>query len=226
MAIATIASQQAITASTVSAATAAMIGLLAATLTSVRREHDSLGERDVPNHAYYGVQTVRAVENFPFSGINVRHYEHFLCALACVRKAAAQSNAELGVLDGEIADAIAKACDEISAGKLHDQFVVDMIQGGAGTSTNMCANEVIANRALERLGHAKGEYRSCHPNDAGDNYRFVPARVPLQGSPTFGGGEQAFVNANGSQLSVDVRAPELRERQCSLATSQTRQRRL
>src|SRR5436190_12050746 len=136
-----------------------------ATLSSVRREHDSLGERDVPNHAYYGVQTVRAMENFPFSGIRVRHYEHFVRALACVKKAAALANAELGALDRKIADAIAKACDEISAGKLHDQFVVDMIQGGAGTSTNMCANEVIANRALELLGHRKGDYQHCHPND-------------------------------------------------------------
>ncbi|HXJ55188.1 MAG TPA: lyase family protein, partial [Verrucomicrobiae bacterium] len=136
-----------------------------ATLTNTRREHDSLGEREVPNHAYYGIQTLRAVENFPFSGIRVRHYEHFVRALACVKKAAALANAELGVLDGHIADAIAKACDELRAGQLHDQFVVDMIQGGAGTSTNMCANEVIANRALELLGHAKGEYQFCHPND-------------------------------------------------------------
>src|SRR3974390_256493 len=135
------------------------------TLTDVRREHDSLGERDVPNHAYYGVQSVRAIENFPFSGIRVGHYEHFVCALACVKKAAALANAELGVLDRKIADAIAKACDEILAGKLHEQFMVDMIQGGAGTSTNMNANEVIANRALELLGHAKGEYQFCHPND-------------------------------------------------------------
>jgi aspartate ammonia-lyase len=80
-----------------------------ATLTNVRREHDSLGERDVPNHAYYGVQTVRAVENFPFSGIHVRHYEHFVCALACVKKAAALANAELGALDRKVADAIANA---------------------------------------------------------------------------------------------------------------------
>jgi aspartate ammonia-lyase len=134
-------------------------------LTNVRREHDSLGERDVPNHAYYGVQTVRAMENFPFSGIHVAHYEHFVRALACVKKAAALANAELGALDRTIADAIAKACDEVLAGKLHDQFSVDMIQGGAGTSTNMCANEVIANRALELLGHRKGEYQFCHPND-------------------------------------------------------------
>jgi len=136
-----------------------------ATLTNVRREHDSLGERDVPNHAYYGVQTLRATENFRFSGIRLSHYEHFVRALACVKKAAALANAELGVLDRNIADAIGKACDELLAGKLHDQFVVDMIQGGAGTSTNMNANEVIANRALELLGHTKGEYQFCHPND-------------------------------------------------------------
>jgi aspartate ammonia-lyase len=123
-------------------------------LSSVRREHDSLGERDVPNHAYYGVQTVRAMENFSFSGILLCHYEQFVRALACVKKAAALANGELGALDRKIL-----------AGKLHDQFVVDMIQGGAGTSTNMNANEVIANRALELLGHRKGEYQFCHPND-------------------------------------------------------------
>jgi aspartate ammonia-lyase len=136
-----------------------------ATLTSTRREHDSLGEREVPNHVYYGVQTLRATENFRFSGIRLSHYEQFVRALACVKKAAALANAELGVLDRKIADAIAKACDELLAGKLHDQFVVDMLQGGAGTSTNMNANEVIANRALELLGHARGEYQFCHPND-------------------------------------------------------------
>jgi aspartate ammonia-lyase len=135
------------------------------TLTGVRREHDSLGERDIPNHAYYGVQTLRATENFRFSGIRLSHYQEFVRALACVKKAAALANAELGVLDRKVADAIAKACDELLVGKLHDQFVVDMIQGGAGTSTNMNANEVIANRALELLGHEKGEYQFCHPND-------------------------------------------------------------
>jgi aspartate ammonia-lyase len=137
----------------------------APTLARVRLEHDSLGERDVPDHAYYGVQTIRAIENFPFSGIHVRHYEHFVRALACVKKAAALTNVELCVLDVKIGEAIAAACDEILAGKWHDQFVVDMIQGGAGTSTNMCANEVIANRALELLGHRKGDYQYCHPND-------------------------------------------------------------
>ncbi|HEY5893657.1 MAG TPA: aspartate ammonia-lyase [Chthoniobacterales bacterium] len=134
-------------------------------VSDVRREHDSLGERNVPNRVYYGVQTIRAMENFSFSGIRLSHYEHFVRAFACVKKAAALANAELGSLDRVIAEAIALACDEILAGDLHDQFVVDMIQGGAGTSTNMNANEVIANRALELLGHAKGEYQFCHPND-------------------------------------------------------------
>ena len=148
------------------AATERLVGETSAPLlSSVRQEHDSLGERDVPAHAYYGIQTLRATENFPFSGVRIGHYEHLVRALAWVKKAAALANAELRVLDAGIARAIAQACDEILAGKLHDQFVVDMIQGGAGTSTNMNANEVIANRALELLGHARGQYEFCHPND-------------------------------------------------------------
>jgi len=134
-------------------------------LTAVRREHDLLGERDVPLSAYYGVQTLRSVENFPISGLPLKNFAHFVDALAMVKKAAAQANCELGVLAKEKMEAICAACDEILAGKLHDQFVVDMIQGGAGTSTNMNANEVIANRALEILGHNKGEYKFLHPND-------------------------------------------------------------
>src|SRR5438034_4683731 len=134
-------------------------------ITSYRIEHDSLGERELPNNAYYGVQTVRALENFAISGIPLKNFAHFVDALAYVKKAAAQANSELKVLDGKIADAIVRASDEILAGKLHDQFVVDMFQGGAGTSTNMNANEVIANRGLELMGHAKGEYKHLHPND-------------------------------------------------------------
>src|SRR5262245_32716469 len=103
-------------------------------VSSVRREHDSLGERDVPSHAYYGVQTLRGVENFPLSGIPMSHYQHYIRAFACVKKAAAKANSELGVLEKKIAGAIMKACDEILDGQLHDQFPVDMIQGGAGTS--------------------------------------------------------------------------------------------
>jgi aspartate ammonia-lyase len=134
-------------------------------LTSYRTEHDSLGEREIPNNAYYGVQTVRALENFAISGVPLRNFAHFVNALAYVKKAAAQANGELKCVSPEIADAMVRACDEILAGKLHDHFVVDMMQGGAGTSTNMNANEVIANRGLELLGHAKGDYQHLHPND-------------------------------------------------------------
>ncbi len=134
-------------------------------VSSVRTEHDSLGEREVPDQAYYGVQTLRGMENFRISGIRMYHFEHFIRAFAFVKKAAARANGELGVLSKERAAAIMAACDEIAAGKLHDQFVIDMIQGGAGTSTNMNANEVIANRALELLGHRKGQYEHLHPND-------------------------------------------------------------
>lgn len=133
--------------------------------TAVRREHDLLGDRDVPLSAYYGVQTLRSVENFPISGLPLKNFAHFVDALAMVKKGAAQANCELGILAKEKMEAICAACDEILAGKLHEQFVVDMIQGGAGTSTNMNANEVIANRALEILGHNKGEYKFLHPND-------------------------------------------------------------
>lgn len=134
-------------------------------ITSYRTEHDSLGEREIPNNAYYGVQTVRALENFAISGVPLKNFAHFVTGLAFVKKAAAQANGDLKCMDQKIAHAIVAACDEILAGKLHDQFVVDMFQGGAGTSTNMCANEVIANRGLELMGHAKGEYQFLHPND-------------------------------------------------------------
>ncbi len=134
-------------------------------LTSVRREHDLLGERELPGDVYYGIQTMRALENFPISGIKLNNFDHFITALAFVKKAAAKANADLGVLAADRAGAIAAACDEIIAGELRSHFVVDMIQGGAGTSTNMNANEVIANRGLELLGHVKGEYTYLHPND-------------------------------------------------------------
>jgi aspartate ammonia-lyase len=130
-----------------------------------RKEHDSLGERELPDNAYYGVQTLRGMENFPISGIPVHHFGHFVRSLAFVKKAAASANRELGVVQPDRAAAIIAACDEIIAGKLHEHFTIDMIQGGAGTSTNMNANEVIANRALEILGHRKGQYEFLHPND-------------------------------------------------------------
>ncbi len=132
---------------------------------SSRVEHDLLGEKDVPGDAYWGVHTARARENFPITGATVSMYPHVIVALAAVKEAAARANAELGLLSAEFAEAIGAACAEIRAGGLHEQFVVDVIQGGAGTSTNMNANEVIANRALELLGHAKGDYGHLHPNE-------------------------------------------------------------
>ncbi len=130
---------------------------------AVRHEHDLLGERAVPADAYYGVHTLRAVENFPITGTPISIYPDLVIALACVKQAAALANAELGLLDGGKARAIADACEEIRAGGLIAEFVVDVIQGGAGTSTNMNANEVIANRALELSGREKGEYQHLHP---------------------------------------------------------------
>lgn len=130
-----------------------------------RNEHDLLGEREVPYEYYYGVQTLRALENFNISGVTLSFYPLLIEALAMVKKAAALANYDLGLISKEIKAAIVQACDEIISGKFHSYFVVDMIQGGAGTSTNMNANEVIANRALEILGYEKGDYKHCHPNN-------------------------------------------------------------
>jgi aspartate ammonia-lyase len=131
----------------------------------VRREQDLLGERHLSVDLYYGIQTLRAVENFPITGIPISQYPHFLRALAAIKEAAALANAELGLLEPEVAGAIVRACGEIRDGKLHEHFVVDVVQGGAGTSTNMNANEVIANRALEMLGRGRGDYHAVHPNN-------------------------------------------------------------
>jgi aspartate ammonia-lyase len=130
-----------------------------------RPEHDLLGEREVPADALYGIQTLRAVENFPITGIRLGHFPHLIRALAMVKQAAARANTELGLLDPSIGNAIDRACAEIIDGHWHGHFVVDVIQGGAGTSTNMNANEVIANRALELLGRERGDYHHCHPNN-------------------------------------------------------------
>ncbi|CAL9327044.1 Aspartate ammonia-lyase [Streptomyces sp. enrichment culture] len=129
-----------------------------------RSEHDLLGYRDVPAEAYWGIHTLRARESFAITGTPIAACPHLIDALAAVKEAAALANEELGLLEPRKAAAIVEACREIREGKLHDQFVVDVIQGGAGTSTNMNANEVIANRALELLGHAKGQYEHLHPN--------------------------------------------------------------
>src|SRR5687767_15357537 len=131
----------------------------------IRTEHDLLGDRAVPADAYYGVHTLRALENFPITGTPIAIYPELVMALACVKQAAAIANAELGLLDERRAHAIRLACEEVREGKLFDEFVVDVIQGGAGTSSNMNANEVICNRALELLGHQKGEYQHLHPLD-------------------------------------------------------------
>ncbi len=133
--------------------------------TNYRIESDLLGELKVPSEAYYGVQTQRAINNYKISNTKMCDYPDYVIAIAYVKMAAAQANKELGSIDGTIADAIVKACQEIVDGKYHKDFPTDMIQGGAGTSVNMNANEVIANRALEILGHQKGEYKFCSPND-------------------------------------------------------------
>jgi aspartate ammonia-lyase len=130
-----------------------------------RIEHDFLGDREVPADAYYGIQTLRGKENFHITGMPISREPYFVKAFGYVKKAAAMANRDLGVLDPKIADAIIRACDRLIAGELVDQFITDFIQGGAGTSTNMNANEVIANVALEMLGHRKGEYQYVNPND-------------------------------------------------------------
>ncbi len=130
-----------------------------------RLEHDSLGQKEIPSNAYYGIQTLRAIENFPITGRVIGEHPQLIRALALIKKAAAHANVDLGIMPKKIGDAISRACDDLIAGKFHDQFPVDIIQGGAGTSTNMAANEVIANRALELMGLAKGDYAACHPND-------------------------------------------------------------
>ncbi|WP_104695233.1 aspartate ammonia-lyase [Helicobacter salomonis] len=132
---------------------------------ATRKEHDFIGEMEIDDSVYYGIQTMRAVENFNITHDRLLNYPIFIRSFAQVKKAAALANAELGLIEIKIKDAICHACDKIIDGEYQDQFVVDMIQGGAGTSTNMNMNEVIANVALEYLGHKKGEYQYCHPND-------------------------------------------------------------
>jgi aspartate ammonia-lyase len=130
---------------------------------NTRIERDPLGERPVPAGAYYGIQTQRAIENFPISGL--RMPAGLVTATVLVKKAAAETNASLGRLPADVAEAIARAADEILAGRFRDQFVVDVYQAGAGTSHNMNVNEVLANRAAETLGHPRGSYDVVHPND-------------------------------------------------------------
>ena len=130
-----------------------------------RIEHDLLGEKAVPADAYYGIQTERAMENFLITGVPISQYPEMIQALAMIKLAAARANHDCGKLQSDVLKGIEAACQEIINGALHDQFPVDVIQGGAGTSTNMNANEVIANRALEIMGFNKGEYEHCDPHD-------------------------------------------------------------
>jgi aspartate ammonia-lyase len=131
----------------------------------MRIEHDLLGEKSIPDNSYYGVQTARALENFHISCVPLSHYPELIRALAIVKLAAARANYDCKQFSNEILKGIEAACQEVMDGKLHDQFPVDLIQGGAGTSTNMVANEVIANRALEIMGHGKGQYQYCDPHN-------------------------------------------------------------
>lgn len=130
-----------------------------------RVESDLLGELQVPAEAYYGVQTQRAINNYKISGKHMCDYPEYVKAIAYVKLAAAEANHELGQLPDDVADAMCRACREIIDGKFHENFITDMVQGGAGTSVNMNANEVIANRALELMGYEKGDYQHCWPND-------------------------------------------------------------
>lgn len=129
----------------------------------LRIEEDSLGKRSVPADAYYGIQTVRAMENFQITGIPISRFPLFIKALACVKRAAAKANLALGLLDADVAEAVIKATYDVEAGLLDDHFPIDVIQGGAGTSVNMNMNEVLANRALELLGHPRGDYGIVSP---------------------------------------------------------------
>jgi len=140
---------------------------MTATASSIetRREKDLLGQADIPADLYYGIQTWRARQNFDLSGVPLHHFPQLVKALALVKQAAARANHRLGDLEDHKAKAIEQACQQISAGEFHQQFVVDMIQGGAGTSTNMNANEVICNVALSNMGHSLGDYSKLHPNN-------------------------------------------------------------
>ncbi len=132
-------------------------------MANTRTEKDSLGTKEIPAEAYWSVQTQRAIENYPISGLTA--HPRFIESFVMVKKAAALANKECGVLDAKIADAIVNAADEILSGKLRDQFVVDVFQAGAGTSVNMNVNEVLSNRAIELMGGKRGDYSICNPND-------------------------------------------------------------
>ncbi len=150
--------------------------------TDYRKEKDSIGEKEIPRNVYYGVQSLRAAENFPITGLTM--HPEIINSLACIKKAAAITNCEVNLLDRKRADAIVKACDEILEGQHREDFIVDPIQGGAGTSINMNANEVIANRAIELCGGKKGDYSVIHPNDHVNCSQSTNDVIPTAGKMT------------------------------------------
>ena len=158
--------------------------MTAKTTSKFRTESDLLGSKEVPEEALYGVQTTRAIENFHISGNLMVSYPNFIKGMAITKKAAALANYEVGMITVQQANAICQACDELIAGQHHDQFPIDMIQGGAGTSTNMCANEVIANRALEIMGYQRGQYEFCSPNDVVNASQFTNDASSRKDSPS------------------------------------------
>src|SRR3569833_2556870 len=166
-------------------------------MADTRREKDPLGTLDVPSEALYGVQTLRAKQNFPISGMPP--LDAFVTAQVQIKKAAAQTHKETGRLDGKLADAIVKAADEVLAGQHREHFIVDPYQAGAGTSHNMNANEVLANRANEILGGKRGEYSPVHPNDHVNMAQSTNDTGPAGGRRAGGAGRPARGGAGGSR---------------------------
>jgi len=191
-------------------------------MTHPRIEHDLLGDREVPGDRYYGIQTIRALENFQITGIPISHSPRLIHSLAYIKKAAARANADLGLLSPHIANAIGKAADKILAGQYHHEFAVDVIQGGAGTSTNMNANEVIANVALEILGYEKGRYDIIHPlnhvNMSQSTNDVYPTALRLTLSQKMDGlmremaGLQKALTAKGEEFADVNEAPRRKQR--------------
>jgi aspartate ammonia-lyase len=177
-----------------------------------RSEHDLLGYRDVPFNAYYGVHTLRAIENFAISDLPISASPDLIKALAEIKIACTMANQELGLIDQTRAEAIIAAAQEVLNGALHDQFKVDMIQGGAGTSTNMNANEVIANRALEIMGHMRGQYQFLHPNEhvnmSQSTNDVYPTSLKLA---TYRGCERLLINMQSLQAAFERKAVEFKD---------------
>ena len=176
-----------------------------------RIEHDLLGDEFLPQEAWYGIQTLRALRNFNITGVPISHFPDFINSLAMVKEAAAETNYELGLLSQAKTKAIVQACQRIRNGELHDQFVVDLIQGGAGTSTNMNANEVIANLALNILGKEKGEYQYVHPNNDVNKSQSTNDAYPTAARLAIVLSTQALTHALQSiQNSLEAKAEEFK----------------